>query len=129
MVAIPFPAVACPTRRTLTPGVYPVRRFTALSGASTSVIFGDRASDAKLTISFTYLPDAEAASVWQAWHASLGGFREVTLPSNAFEGIGPALVAQLPAYLRWYMEGEPEVESVLPNRSSMTVNFIGRLVA
>jgi hypothetical protein len=129
MPAVAFPAVACPTRRTLTPGVYPVRRFTALSGASTAVIFGDRASDAKLSLSFTYVPDADAALVWQAWHDSLGGFHEVTLPSNAFEGIGAPLVAQLPAYLKWYMEGEPEAESVLPGRSSMTVNFVGKLVA
>lgn len=128
-MSIPFPAAACPARRTLSPGVYPTRRFTALSGASTSVIFGDKASDAKLSISFNYMPDADAAAIWQVWHATLGGFHEVTLPSNAFEGIGPALVAQLPSYLKWYMDGEPEVESALPGRSGMTVTFIGKLVA
>jgi hypothetical protein len=49
------------------------------------------------------------------------------LPANALDGIDPALVAQIPANISWYMDGVPEVASVQPGWSRMQVGFIGRL--
>jgi hypothetical protein len=73
------------------------------------------------------ITDLDAADIWATWHASHGGFREVTLPANALDGIDPALVAQIPANISWYMDGVPEVTSVQPGWSRMQVVFIGRL--
>ncbi len=128
-MALTFPTIKCPSSRTLTPGAYPVRQFVAINGATTTIIRGDRASGARLSLEFRAMPDNQAALVWALWNDSLGGFRDVSLPANAFEGIDASLIAQIPPYLSWYLDGEPSVESVQPGFSRMRVEFIGRLVA
>jgi len=124
-----FPVIKCPSSRTLTPGAYPVRQFVAINGATTTIIRGDRASGARLSIEYRLLADTDAALVWALWNDSLGGFRDVDLPANAYEGIDPALIAQIPSYLSWYLDGEPSVESVQPGLSRMRLELIGRLEA
>lgn len=126
-----FPIIKRPTRRpVLTPGSYPVRQFTAVNGANTTVIRGDRATEATLELEYSFLPDSEAAEVLQLWHDSLGGFRSVDLPANAYEGLDSSLTAQIPSYLTWYMRNEPSIESTdVPGRSRMRLEFVGRLDA
>ena len=126
---LPFPTIKCPGRRTLTPGVYPVREFKAINGATTTIIRGDRASDSRLEIEHPLILDTQVALVFQLWHDSLGGFRDVALPDNAYEGVDPALVAQIPTYLTWYISDEPSAESVQPGWSRLRLNFRGRLLA
>lgn len=130
-MTLPFPSIRCPGgQRTLSPGVYPVRRFVAINGATTTVLRGDRASDARLVIPYPLIRDTEAALVMALWHASLGGFRDVALPANAYAGVDPALVAQVPAYLKWYIAEEPVAESAgIPGWSRMQLNLVGQLDA
>jgi hypothetical protein len=122
-----FPPIRCSTGRILQPGVFPVRRFQGPAGSTTTTIRGDRPYGLPLVLEFNMITDLDAADIWATWHASHGGFREVTLPANALDGIDPALVAQIPANISWYMDGAPEVTSVQPGWSRMQVAFIGRL--
>jgi hypothetical protein len=107
--------------------VFPVRRFQGPAGSTTTTIRGDRPYGLPLVLEFNMITDLDAADIWATWHASHGGFREVTLPVNALDGIDPALAAQIPANISWYMDGVPEVTSVQPGWSRMQVAFIGRL--
>ena len=127
-MTLPFPAIRCPARRTFKPGTYPVRQFVSQNGATTTVIRGDRISGSTISIEYPLIRDAEVVSVLTLWQTSFGGFRDVALPADAFEGADPDLVATIPSYLRWFMD-EPEVRSVQPGLSSLTLNFTGRLAA
>jgi hypothetical protein len=126
-MAVAFPAIRAATGRTMQPGAYPVRRSTAPTASVTSTVRGDRVTEVKLVLDYGYIEDEQAALIWATWHATMGGFREVTLPGNAFHGVDPSVVAKIPPYLGWYMEGAPEATSVQPGWSRMQVAFIGRL--
>jgi hypothetical protein len=127
-MAVAFPAIRAATGRTMQPGAYPVRRSTAPTASVTSTVRGDRVTEVKLVLDYGYIEDEQAALIWATWHATMGGFREVTLPGNAFHGVDPSVVAKIPPYLGWYMEGAPEISSVQPGLSRIRVGFAGRLL-
>ncbi len=122
---IDFPAL-CPTRRSYTPGQYATKRFSAINGASNVRLYGNKAFDATLNLSF-FLNDLEATSVLEAWHQSQGGFKELRLPASVFSGVSTTLQSQVPRYLQWRWAEMPSVESVLPNRSRVQVKLIATL--
>jgi len=119
-----FPALS-PTRRSFTPGEYPTRRFSSISGAGTTRLYGSKAFDATLDLEFL-LNDLDTNLLLQSWHDSLGGAKTMTLPHSIFEGMhGPE--SQIPSYLSWRWSQTPEVQSVQPNRSRIKVRLIGTL--
>ena len=126
-MSVDFPEI-CPTRRTYTPGEYATKRFSSISGASNTRLYGSKAFDAGLSMSFL-LDDADMASLLDSWHASKGGFYTLDLPDSVFAGVSSALQAQIPSYLQWRWAEMPSVESVLPNRSRVQVQLIATLDA
>ncbi len=123
-MSIDFPEI-CPTRRSFTPGEYPTKRFTSISGAGTTRVYGSKAFNATLTLEFL-LDDLDTQAILQSWHDSLGGAKTLTLPETIFEGMnGPE--EEIPNYLNWRWSQTPTVESVLPNRSRIQVSLIGTL--
>ena len=126
-MTVSFPAL-CPTRRTYTPGQYPTKKITSINGATTTRLYGSKAFDATMNLSFL-LSDADMTKLLNSWHASRGGFDTLKLPSSVFSGIGETLQAQIPNYLQWRWAEMPSVESVLPNRSRVQVQLIATLDA
>lgn len=126
-MSVDFPEI-CPTRRTYTPGEYATKRFSAISGASTTRLYGSKAFDASLNMSFL-LSDKDMAALLDSWHESKGGFDVLNLPGSVFSGISDTLQSQIPSYLQWRWAEMPSVESVLPNRSRVQVQLIATLDA
>lgn len=124
-MTVTFPAV-CPTRRIYTPGQYPTKKITSINGATTTRLYGSKAYDATMNLSFL-LNDAEMASLLNSWHESRGGFYTLDLPDSVFAGVSSALQTQIPSYLQWRWAEMPTVESVLPNRSRVQVQLIATL--
>lgn len=124
-MSIDFPEI-CPTRRSYTPGEYATKRFSALNGASNTRLYGSKAFDAGLSMSFL-LNDAEMASLLDSWHESKGGFYTLDLPDSVFAGVSSVLQTQIPDYLQWRWAEMPSVESVMPNRSRVQVQLIATL--
>lgn len=126
-MSVNFPEL-CPTRRTYTPGEYATKRFSAINGASNTRLYGSKAFDAGLSMSFL-LNDNDMASLLDSWHASKGGFYTLDLPDSVFAGVSSVLQTQIPSYLQWRWAEMPSVESVLPNRSRVQVQLIATLDA
>lgn len=124
-MATPFPAV-CPTSRSFVPAQYPVRRFTAINGAGTTRIYGNRGYDATLQLSFL-LQDAELEELLICWNDASGTFGDLTLPANVTEGMSQDVQAQIPDYLTWRWAQAPQVQSVLNGVSRVQVNLIANL--
>ncbi len=124
-MSIDFPAI-CPTRRTYTPGEYATKRFSAINGAGTTRLYGSKAFDASLNMSFL-LDDNDMSSLLDSWHESKGGFDTLNLPSSVFSGLSDTLQSQIPSYLQWRWAEMPSVESVMPNRSRVQVQLIATL--
>ena len=126
-MTVAFPAL-CPSKRTFTPGLYPTKKFGSISGASTVRLYGSKAYDAELQLSFL-LDDASTKAVVDSWNASRGGFEDLELPEEVFAGIGPQLQGSIPSYLNWRWAETPSVESLLPGRSRVQVKLIATLDA
>ena len=126
-MSIDFPDI-CPIRRTYTPGKYATKRFSAINGASDTRLYGSKAFDASLSMSFL-LSDKDMAALLDSWHASKGGFYTLDLPASVFAGVSSVLQTQIPSYLQWRWAEMPSVESVLPNRSRVQVQLIATLDA
>jgi hypothetical protein len=116
----------CPVRRTLTPGEYPVRRFTATNGAGRTRIYGSKAYDATLQLEYL-LNDNELALLLGNYHEAKGGYNSLTLNAEVFAGISAPVMAQIPDYLKWRYAETPVVDSLLPGRSRVTVNLVATL--
>lgn len=126
-MSIDFPDI-CPIRRTYTPGEYATKRFSAINGASDTRLYGSKAFDASLSMSFL-LSDKDMADLLDSWHESKGGFYTLDLPDSVFAGVSSVLQTQIPSYLQWRWAEMPSVESVLPNRSRVQVQLIATLDA
>jgi len=126
-VTVTFPSL-CPTRRSYTPGSYPTKRFSGINGSSVTRLYGNRAADAEMQLDFV-VDDNGTSALMECWHESRGGAETLTLPSNIFTGISPALSASIPAYLNWRWAETPSVESLFPGRSRVQVRLIATLDA
>lgn len=126
-MTVSFPEL-CPTRRSYTPGVYPVKKFDSISGASVTRLYGSKAFDATLDLQFI-LNDASLQLLLESYHQSRGGALAMDLPASVFHGIGADLQDQIPSYLNWRYAETPALESLVPGRTRVQVKLIATLDA
>lgn len=115
-----------PTKRTFTPGAYATKRFTSISGAGSTRLYGSKASDARLQLSFL-LDDADTCAVLKCWDEAKGTYDTIDLPDQFLAGSSPILDCGVPTYLNWRWADPPSVESLLPGRSRVQINLIATL--
>ena len=120
-----FPSF-CPTRRSLTAGTYPVKRFDSISGAGVTRLYGSKASNAELQLDYS-LSDDETAVMLASYHDSYGGGDDLAIPAAVYGGMSVSLQAQIRDYYTWRWSGAPQVESLLPGRSRIRVTLVGTL--
>lgn len=130
MVVIAFPAIR-PTERQYTPGKYPVRRPDFYSIAENPRLMGNKSFDAKLSLSFENIDDADAALFVQKYKDSFGGFFPLSLPAETVAGISDTALAtriRTGQHLVWRFSGPPDVTSIITGVSSVKVELIASLV-
>ena len=120
-----FPSI-CPVRREFKAAEFPTKRFTSISGAGTTRLYGNKAFDATLRLEFT-ADDASTQAIINNWYDSMGGYLPLVLPETAYAGQSELLDAVVPDYLEWHWETAPTVSAVQPNLSRVQVNLIAHL--
>ena len=123
-MATDFPNV-CPQSRRFTAGEYAVKRFSSVSGASSTRLYGSQPFDAQLQLTYL-LNDQDMAQFLASWHVSKGGAGIVNLGAAIYGGIDPALIAQMKSY-SWRWSAAPQVESEKAGLSRIQVSLIGTL--
>lgn len=135
--ATDFPSGLTPTQRTYTPGEYPTQEFVSLDGTKTYLRYGNKASEAKLNLTFGNITDTQAASIIanykevnETWTTADEKTRWVRFQttSNTLDG----LEGTLPTYveesdLRWRYAKPPKVTSVQKGISNVTCSFVACL--
>lgn len=117
-----------PTTRSFTPGRYPTNRFSSISGAGTTRLYGSKAFDASLRMSFM-LDDADTCTIMKCWNDAYGNYDVLTLPEAFFAGASSVLDCTIPDYLNWRWAEAPSVESLFPGRSRVQINLVATLDA
>ena len=120
-----FPAI-CPVRRNFTAAQFPTKRFTSISGAGTTRLYGSKGFDATLEVQFL-VNDEILVAITDNWEASYGTYLPVDLPEPVFASNGQLLDAIVPEYLEWHWSEPPTVESVNPGLHRVTVKLIAQL--
>jgi hypothetical protein len=119
-----FPTLT-PTSREFSPGAWPIKNYNAQSGAEIRILYGSQRTNAKLGLSYENVTDANAQLFIDDFNSNIGTLRTFTLPSAAQNGWnGSAETLDAPPGTKWRYESEPQIRSVRPGRSSVTVNLV-----
>ena len=137
---VDFPNIK-PTSRSYTPGNYPQVEFVAQNGAKSVIRYGNKKVDAKLTLGFTNIEDAQANEILNLYDNVNSDYDFIHFPStSALAGIAapPTLDSTLRdkmgergsfgnTLLRYRFDGPPTVTSVRPGRSNVQCKFVACL--
>ena len=132
-----------PSQRVYTPGTFPANEFQGLNGAVTTIQYGSRTVDSRLQMTFTNITDAQAYEIYDNYYKANGGkdadtgerdyvlFSPVGDPP-ALRGIYSEDLRRLmgehnPAKLRYRYANPPQITSVFPGVSTVTVELRGYL--
>ena len=148
-----FPTLV-PSARSYSPGTYPSTTFESLDGTKTHIRFGNKRVNATLSLSFSNITDAEAASILDNYEEVNSTWDYVAFTLQSLEGalagvdrIGPQpnryssgyeLTKYMreennktvrPSGLKWRYSGPPTVQSVYPGISNVSCSFVACLDA
>tara|TARA_R100000995_G_scaffold72138_1_gene40853 strand:- start:438 stop:851 length:414 start_codon:yes stop_codon:yes gene_type:complete len=123
-----------PSARTFESGDFPVKTYKAQNGAEHRILYGDKRTNMKLSLTYANILDADAELFLDHYDTVQGTFQTFALPSvnginptrGGWEGNKDALGAQTHDNDYRY-EGPPQVAQVASGRSTVTVNLIGVL--
>lgn len=122
-----FPSLT-PTGRQFNPGDYPIKTFMAQSGAEVRILYGNQRTKMKLSLSFANITDANAELFIDHFDEVDGSFSTFDLPDEALDGwSGTSDALQASGANEWRYESAPQIASVRPGLSTVTVNLIGVL--
>ena len=123
-----------PSARSFESGNYPVKTYKAQSGAEHRILYGDKRTNMKLSLTYANILDADAElfldhydtvqGTFQTFY--LGNINGVNPTRGGWEGNKDALGAQTHGN-KYRYEEPPQVVQVASGRSTVTVNLIGVL--
>ena len=132
---IDFPNIK-PTSRTYTPRKYPQAEFVAQNGAKTILRYGNKPVNAKLTLGFTNITDAQANQILEKYEEVNSVYDYIHFPSDSsIAGVNNAALRSRfqerdtsgNTLLRYRFDGPPTVTSVRPGRSNVQCKFVACL--
>jgi len=123
-----------PSARTFESGDYPVKTYKAQNGAEHRILYGDKRTNMKLSLTYANILDADAELFLDHYDTVQGTFQTFPLPSvngvnptrGGWKGNKDALGAQTQGNDYRY-EGPPRVAQVASGRSTVTVSLVGVL--
>jgi hypothetical protein len=120
-----FPYV-CPVSRRYKAPSFATKRFTSISGAGTTRLYGNKGFDAELTVQFL-VDETILVAIMDNWEASYGTYLPVELPDSVVSSNDQLLDELVPEYLEWHWAENPTVESLNPNLYRINTRFIAQL--
>ncbi len=125
-----------PSARTFESGDYPVKTYKAQNGAEHRILYGDKRTNMKLSLTYANILDADAELFLDHYDTVQGTFQtfavgnvdgtKINPTRGGWEGDKDALGAQTQGNNYRY-EGPPRVAQVALGLSTVTVNLIGVL--
>lgn len=117
-----------PSRRNYDPGDWPIKAFNAQDGAEVRILYGTKRTKMTLQLGYNAITDVKAQSFIEHFIEMKGTYLTFDLPSGAKEGwAGDASLLDVAAGNRWRYAESPQVESLYPGVSNVTVSLVGVL--
>jgi hypothetical protein len=127
-----FPALV-PSSRTFDPGDFRNTAHKANSGAEFRILYGSKRTGMKMSLTYQNITDAEAQQFIDHFHSMKGTFEQFEMSdalSNAkggWEGRADT-IGTVQWGSQWRYEKPPQLKSVYPGVSTVTVNLIGATI-
>jgi len=124
-----FPTIP-PTGRTFDPGDFANTKYRANSGAEFRILYGSKRTGMKVQLTYENITDAQAELFLDHYHEMQGTFQQFELTDAAngmkagWEGNGDAIGA-VAWDSQWRYEKPPQLKSIYPGVSAVTVNLVG----
>lgn len=122
-----YPALS-PTSRSFSAGDYPYKSYKAQSGVEVRILYGNKRTGMTLELGYTNIADSQSAEFVAHYDEVKGGFASFSLPvtfRNGWRGNAAAIDAATGN--QWRYDGPPQIVSVRPGISSVTVKLVGVL--
>jgi hypothetical protein len=118
-----------PTSRSFSFGEYPIKSYRSISGSVIKRAFGNRAFNYKLQLEFANVSDAIVSAIFDHYHGQGGPLNGFRIPSTLLSGMDSDLTQRIqrPTGVLWFYEAAPEVQSVPPDLSTISLSLIGEL--
>lgn len=122
-----FPALQ-PTSRDFSAGNWPIKSYTAQSGAEIRILYGSKRTGMKIQLGYDNIADTQAQQFLTHYDEVFGTFETFTLPAEYASGwSGNRTAIDAVTGNRWRYDEEPQVSAVRPGKSSVRVSLIGVL--
>ena len=124
-----FPSIP-PTGRVFDPGDFANTKYRSNSGAEFRILYGSKRTGMKMQLSYQNITDAQAEQFLDHFHSMQGTFQQFELTDGAnsiksgWKGSSNAIGA-VAWGSQWRYESAPQLTSVYPGVSTVTVNLIG----
>jgi len=121
-----FPTLQ-PTSRVYDPGDWPVKKYSALSGAEIRIRYGTLRTNAKLSLSYENIPDSLAEQFLTHYYSVTGTFSTFTVPASVSAGWqgSSASLNSGSAGTAFRYDRAPQITSVRPGVSTVQVELLG----
>ena len=131
MPAVAFPSLK-PTSRQYTPGTFPQEVFRALNGAVTILRYGNKLTDARMTLTYNYITRDEGESILDNYHDVMKAHDWLDLSgtmclSDDFTEWMKESEGNSPSQLHWRYNSPPRIDEILPGVVNATVELVGML--
>lgn len=121
-----FPTIY-PSARSYEAGDWPVRPYQTLSGAEVRIRYGNRRSNAKLSLSYENIPDTQAEQFLTHYNETNGTFYTFSVPAAVYAGWAGSPNALSPGSsgAAYRYAGPPQITALPCGKSTVKVELIG----
>lgn len=120
-----FPSLT-PTSRQFETGDYPIKTFKSQSGAEVRILYGSQRTNMKLSLSYSNVSDANTELFINHFDETKGTYSVFNLPTAVLAGwTGSSDALDASGSNQWRYEAAPQVASVRPGLSTVTVALVG----
>lgn len=116
-----------PTSRSFDAGNYPVKTFTAQSGAEVRILYGDKKTGSKLNLSYENITDDKAALFLDHYDEIKGTYGTFDIVADTRAGWSPSAAPfgfRIGTGAKWRYQSPPEVTTVRPGYSTVRVELV-----
>jgi len=122
-----YPSIA-PTGRSFNAGDYQYKTYKAQNGKEVRILYGDKRTGMTLDLAYANIADTAADDFITHYDETKGGFTSFTLPEEFRSGwSGDEDAIDAATGNKWRYESPPQIASVRPGISSVTVRLVGVL--
>ena len=119
-----------PTARQFTTGSFPVKTFQAQNGAEIRILYGNRLTGKKLTLTYANINDNAAYQFMQHYISMQGSYKQFTMDDRGRDGVRAGWggdrkgISAAVWGMQYRYAAEPQIQNVFKGRSTVTIELI-----